>query len=57
MHGGVGFDVPIPWRKLHGLRFRFEARDNWSGVPPINVNTGRTRQHNYYVGGGAVIRF
>jgi len=25
----------------------------WSGVPPINVNMGKTRQHNYYVGGGA----
>ena len=56
MHGGVGFDVPFPG-KLHSLRFRFEARDNWSGVPPINVDTGRTRQHNYYVGGGVVMRF
>ena len=58
MHGGVGFDVPLPRPgKLHDVRFRFEARDNWSGVPPINVNTGRTRQHNYYVGGGAVFKF
>jgi hypothetical protein len=56
MHGGIGFDVPLPW-KLHDLRFRFEARDNWSGEPPVNVNTGRTRQHNYYVGGGVVVRF
>lgn len=58
MHGGVGFDVPLPVRgKLHDVRFRFEARDNWSGEPPINVDTGRSRHHNYYVGGGAVIRF
>ena len=56
MHGGIGFDVPFPG-KLHDLVFRFEARDNWSGVPAINVNTGRTRQHNYYVGGGVVYRF
>lgn len=56
MHGGVGFDIPLPM-KLHSLMFRFEARDNWSGVPPINVDTGRTRQHNYYVGGGVVMRF
>jgi hypothetical protein len=56
MHGGIGFDVPFPG-KLHDLVFRFEARDNWSGVPPINVDTGKTRQHNYYVGGGAVFRF
>jgi hypothetical protein len=56
MHGGIGFDVPLP-RKLHDLCFRFEARDNWSGEPPVNVNTGRTREHNYYVGGGVVMRF
>ena len=57
LHGGIGFDVPIPIVKFRGLKFRFEARDNWSGVPPINVNTGRTRQHNYYVGGGVVLPF
>jgi len=56
LHGGIGFDLHLPG-KLHGLVFRFEARDNWSGVPPINVNTGRTRQHNYYVGGGLVFAF
>jgi hypothetical protein len=56
MHGGIGFDVPLP-KKLLDLRFRFEACDNWSGEPPVNVDTGRTRQHNYYVGGGAVFRF
>lgn len=57
LHGGVGFDVPFPPVKLRGLKFRFEARDNWSGVPPINVDTGKTRQHNYYVGGGVVLPF
>jgi len=57
LHGGLGFDVPFPLTKLSGLKFRFEARDNWSGVPPINVDTGRTRQHNYYVGGGMVFAF
>jgi len=56
MHGGVGFDVPFPFR-TGGLKFRFEARDNWSGVPPINVNTGRTRQHNYFVGAGVIFPF
>lgn len=55
LEGGIGFDVHFPW--WHSVLFRFEARDNWSGVPPINVDTGRTRQHNYYVGGGAVFRF
>jgi hypothetical protein len=55
LQGGVGFDVPIPG--VHFMKFRFAARDTWAGVPPINVNTGKTRQHNYFVGGGAVFHF
>ncbi len=54
MQGGVGIDVRLPVRRL---KFRFEARDDWSGVPPINVDTGKTREHNYYVAGGVVFRF
>jgi hypothetical protein len=57
LQGGIGFDVPFPLMKVSGLKFRFEARDNWSGVPPINVDTGKTRQHNYYVGGGVMFQF
>jgi hypothetical protein len=56
VQGGVGLDVRIPWR-FHNFKFRVEARDNYSGVPPINVDTGKTRQHNYYVGGGIVYQF
>jgi hypothetical protein len=56
LQGGVGFDVRWPW-KFHSLRFRFEARDDWSGTPPLIIDTGKTRQHNYYVGGGIVYRF
>jgi hypothetical protein len=55
LQGGVGMDVRFPG--LHRARFRFEVRDDWSGVPPINVNTGKSRQHNYYVGGGLVFHF
>ncbi len=55
LQGGVGMDVRLP--KFHSVRFRVEVRDDWSGVPPINVDTGKTRQHNYYVGGGIVYRF
>ena len=56
LNGAVGLDVPLPG-KLHKIIFRFEARDNWSGVPPINVDTGKTRQHNIYVGGGSIFSF
>jgi hypothetical protein len=54
LQGGVGFDVRLP---IHRLKFRFEARDDWSGAPPLNIDTGKSRQHNYYVGAGAVFRF
>jgi opacity protein-like surface antigen len=50
---GTGLDV-WPWHKW-GLRL--EARDFYSGMPQLNVNTGRSRQHNYYVGGGFIRRF
>jgi len=36
---------------------RFEARDFYSGTPALNVDTGRSRQHNYYVGVGVIHRF
>lgn len=53
---GAGLDAWV-WRKWG---FRAEARDFWSGEPDLNVNsnlpvdTGRSRQHNYYVGVGVV---
>ena len=50
---GAGLDV-WPWQKW-GLRL--EARDFYSGVPDLNVTTVRSRQHNYYVGGGVIRRF
>ncbi len=50
---GAGLDV-WPW---HSWGLRLEARDFWSGVPDLNVDTGRSRQHNYYVGGGVIYRF
>jgi hypothetical protein len=56
VQGGVGLDVHIP-RVGQRLKIRVEARDDWSGVPPLNVNTGKTRQHNYYVAGGLMYRF
>jgi hypothetical protein len=50
---GAGVDV-WPW---HNWGLRLEARDFYSGIPDLNVNTGRSRQHNYYVGGGFIRRF
>ena len=50
---GVGLDV-WPWQRWGA---RFEARDFYSGTPDLNVETGRSRQHNYYVGAGIVHRF
>ena len=50
---GAGLDV-FPW---HRWGARVEARDFYSGTPNINVDTGRSRQHNYYVGIGVIHRF
>jgi hypothetical protein len=50
---GVGMDVWIfpKWGA------RLEARDFYSGIPDYDVDTGRSRQHNYYVGVGVIHRF
>jgi len=50
---GGGLDVWF-W---HRWGARLEVRDFYSGVPDLNVDTGRSRQHNYYVGIGVVHRF
>ena len=50
---GAGLDV-WPWHRWGG---RIEARDFYSGTPDLNVDTGRSRQHNYYVGIGVIHRF
>jgi hypothetical protein len=53
LQAGVGLDVKIIGR----FSLRGEARDFWSGEPPLNVNTGKSRQHNIFVGGGVVWHF
>lgn len=50
---GAGLDVWF-WRHWG---FRGEARDFYSGEPALNLDTGRSRMHNYYVGAGIVHRF
>ena len=50
---GLGLDV-----KIHGpWGIRLAARDFWSGRPPLNVETNRSRQHNFFVGGGITWQF
>jgi len=54
LQGGFGLDVKV-WRKLS---MRGEVRDFWSGEPDFPLaRTGKTRQHNYFVAGGAFWRF
>ena len=50
---GVGLDVKLVGR----FRVRGEARDFWSGMPNLSVNTSSSRQHNILVGGGVVFKF
>jgi hypothetical protein len=50
---GAGLDVWV-W---HSWGARVEARDFYSGEPDLNFDTGRSRQHNYYVGVGVAHRF
>jgi opacity protein-like surface antigen len=50
---GGGLDVKI----IGNFSLRGELRDLWSGVPSLNVDTGKTRQHNLFVAGGLVWRF
>jgi hypothetical protein len=53
VQAGVGLDVKLTRR----FTVRGEARDFWSGVPNLNVATGKSRQHNILVGGGIVWHF
>lgn len=58
LEGGVGLDVnPFTHRFTH-LGFRGQVRDFWSGTPDLPLaDTGKTRQHNYFVAGGVVWHF
>lgn len=58
VQGGFGLDTrPFPGR-FSKLILRGEVRDFWSGSPNLPLApTGKTRQHNYLVGGGLVWQF
>jgi len=54
IEGGFGLDVRV-WRHFS---VRGQVRDFWSGEPDFPLApTGKTRQHNYFVGGGVVWHF
>jgi hypothetical protein len=53
LQAGFGLDVKI----FHRFSLRGEARDFWSGVPDLNINTGKSRQNNIYGGGGVIWHF
>jgi hypothetical protein len=53
MQFGFGLDVRV-WKSFS---IRGGVRDFWSGTPNLNVDTGKSRQHNYFVGGGVVWHF
>ncbi len=50
---GGGLDVKI----LPRISVRGQVRDFFSGTPQLNVDTGKSRQHNLYVAGGVVFHF
>jgi hypothetical protein len=54
LEGGFGLDVRV-WRHFS---VRGQVRDFWSGEPDFPLApTGKTRQHNYFAGGGVVWHF
>jgi len=53
LQAGVGLDVKI----FRRFSLRGEGRDFWSGVPQLDVNSGKSRQHNIFAGLGIVWHF
>jgi opacity protein-like surface antigen len=51
----IGFGLEV--RLKEKLLLRGGVRDFWSGTPNLNVDTGKSRQHNYLVGLGVTWRF
>jgi hypothetical protein len=59
LEGGFGLDVnPFQRHRLRRFGFRLDVRDFWSGTPDFPLApTGKSRQHNYFVGGGVIWHF
>lgn len=50
---GGGLDVKLFSR----FSLRGEVRDFYAGVPQLNLDIGKSRQHNLFVGGGVIFHF
>ncbi|MGA2022025.1 MAG: hypothetical protein ABSH02_15650 [Candidatus Sulfotelmatobacter sp.] len=58
LQGGFGLDVRPFDGRFRRLSIRGEVRDFWSGTPDLPLaDTGKTRQNNYFVGGGVIWHF
>jgi hypothetical protein len=58
LQGGFGLDVNPFQHRFKRFGFRGEVRDFWSGTPDFPLaDTGKTRQHNFFVGGGVIWHF
>jgi hypothetical protein len=58
LEAGFGLDVNPFQHRLHRFGFRLDVRDFWSGEPNFPLaDTGKSRQHNYFVGGGVIWHF
>ena len=51
--GGFGLDVKLFSR----FSVRGEVRDFYSSIPQLNVDIGKSHQHNFFVGAGVVYNF
>jgi hypothetical protein len=58
IQGGLGLDVRPFGHRMRHFSIRGEVRDFYSGEPNFPLaDTGKTRQHNYFVGGGLMWHF
>jgi hypothetical protein len=58
IQAGLGLDVNPFGRRFRHFSIRGEGRDFWSGTPNLPLaDTGKTRQHNYFVGAGLTWHF
>jgi hypothetical protein len=58
LQAGFGLDVNPFQNRYRRFGFRLDVRDFWSGTPDLPLaDTGKTRQHNFFVGGGVIWHF